>query len=161
MRDLDFIVAMTRERVIGRDNQLPWRLPEDLKHFKRVTSGHTVIMGRKTFDSMGRALPNRKNIVLTRDRSFQAEGVTVCHSWEEVEKARGSEQCFVIGGGEIFQSALPRLRRLYLTVIDENIPGDAHFPELPLEKDFVLEDQSETFETPLRYRFQTWRHTQV
>lgn len=159
-RDLDFVVAMTEKRVIGRDNQLPWHIPADLKHFKNLTQGHTVIMGRRTFDSVGKALPRRKNIVLTRDKNFHAPDVTVCHDWSQVDRAVEGH-AFVIGGGEIFALATPRLRRLYLTVIHEDIPGDAYFPALPLQQDFELESQSEMFTDPVRFQFQTWKHREA
>jgi dihydrofolate reductase len=151
----DFIVAMTEARVIGYRNQLPWRLPQDLKRFKQITSGNTVIMGRKTFESIGRPLPNRKNIVLTRDPRFRAEGVLVCHDWDSLD-AHIQGTAFVIGGGEIFAQALPRLRRLYLTVIYKDFEGDAFFPDLKLERDFVLEEKSEKFTDPFEFDFQTW-----
>lgn len=156
-RDLDFIVAMTEERVIGNKNQLPWKLSQDLKRFKEITTGHTVIMGRKTYDSIGRPLPNRTNIVLTRDRSFVPPGVTVCHDWSEVAgTVKGN--AFVIGGSEIFRQALPRLRRLYLTLISQPFEGDAYFPELPLKTDFALEEESPLYTDPFPFRFQNWVH---
>ncbi len=154
-RDLDFIVAMTEDRVIGRDNQLPWRLPEDLKRFKAITMGHSIVMGRKTYESIGKPLPGRANLVLTRSAEFEAPGTTVCHSWAEVsDKIVG--KAFVIGGADIFAQALPRLHRLYLTVVFEKIDGDAFFPELDLKTGFTLEEQSEVFEQPLKYQFQNW-----
>ena len=160
-RDLDFIVAMTKERVIGIENRLPWKLPQDLKRFREITTGsgggNTIIMGRKTFDSIGRPLPNRKNVILTRDTSVKPLGVVVCHDWSEVSSAI-SGQAFVIGGGEIFTQALPRLRRLYLTLILENIHGDSFFPELNFDGDFLLEEESEIFTEPLKFQFQNWRH---
>jgi dihydrofolate reductase len=156
-RDLEFVVAMTRERVIGRGNALPWRLPQDLKHFKALTTGHSVIMGRKTYDSIGKPLPGRMNLVLTRDARFRAAGVTTCHSLDEaVAQAEGTP--FVIGGAEIYRQALPRLYRLHLTLILETFPGDAYFPEIALEREFTLENESEIFPEPFPYRFQTWLH---
>lgn len=157
-RDLDFIVAMTREGVIGKDNALPWRLPQDLKRFRSITTGNSVIMGRKTFESIGKPLPARTNLVLTRDEGYRVpDGVIVCHSWDDVLAAvRGTP--FVIGGAEIYRQALPRLRRLYLTLIHRNFEGDAFFPDLNLEKDFVLEEESETFEDPFPFQFQNWIH---
>ncbi len=156
-RDLDFIVAMTQDRLIGKENALPWRLPQDLKRFKAITTGNSVIMGRKTYSSIGRPLPNRKNLVLTRDPAFKAEGVTVCHSWEDVTEAVAGTP-FVIGGAEIYQQALPRLRRLYLTLILEKFNGDAFFPDLKLDADFVKEEESEIFQEPFAFQFQNWVH---
>lgn len=126
--NLKIIVAMTRDRVIGKDNQMPWHIPEDLAHFKRETTGHSIIMGRKTYLSIGRALPNRKNIVLSRDPSFSAEGVVVYHSLAEAIAAE--PDAFIIGGAAIFEQALPQVDELYITHIEANIDGDRKFPEL-------------------------------
>lgn len=158
-RDLDFIVAMTRERVIGRDNTLPWHLPEDLKRFKAITQNQTVIMGRKTYESMGKPLPKRKNIVLTRDSGYRIPGVTVCLTLDDaVAQAEGTP--FVIGGSEIFSLAMPRLRRLYLTKIFESFPGDTFFPPMDLSE-FRLEEESEVFQKPFPYQYQNWVHVSV
>ena len=140
------IAAMSENRVIGKDNKLPWNIPEDLQHFKEVTSGHPVIMGRKTFESIGRLLPKRMNIIVTRDASYKVEGATIAHSLEQaIELAKnyeatplrqgfeGQGEIFVIGGGQIFELALPQADRLYLTVVHTEIEGDAFFPEY---KDF-------------------------
>lgn len=159
-RDLDFIVAMTEARIIGIENRLPWKLPQDLKRFREITTGNSVIMGRKTYESIGRPLPNRKNIVLTRDRAYTKPGITVCGDWAEVAPAVEGTG-FVIGGGEIFAQALPRLRRLYLTLIQEPFVGDAYFPRLDFAKDFVLEEESEVFSDPFPFQFQNWRHREA
>ncbi|SHE35169.1 dihydrofolate reductase [Modicisalibacter ilicicola DSM 19980] len=131
------VAALTRNGVIGVDNRLPWHLPEDLKFFKRITLGKPLVMGRKTFDSIGRPLPGRLNIVVTRDTSFQREGVRVCHDLadalalaERQAIAEGVDEIAVIGGGEIFTQAMPRASRLYLTEIDTTLEGDAYFPPL-------------------------------
>ncbi|HEX3082037.1 MAG TPA: dihydrofolate reductase [Candidatus Saccharimonadia bacterium] len=128
------VVAQARNRVIGRANDLPWYLPADLKHFKELTSGRAVIMGRKTFESIiarrGQPLPNRTNIVVSRDAHFQAEGATVVATPEEALKAAGSGEVFVIGGGAIFEAMLPMAERLYLTQVEADIEGDAYFPAL-------------------------------
>lgn len=127
---LSIIVAMTHNRVIGKDNQLPWRLPADLKHFKALTMGKPIIMGRKTFDSIGKPLPGRSNIVVTRDPGYQAEGVIIVHSLEEaIEITRGVPEAMLIGGAQLYAAALPRTQRIYLTLIDVVIPGDAFFPD--------------------------------
>ena len=113
---LTAIVAMTPERVIGRDNALPWHFPEDLRFFKRTTSGHPVVVGRKTYDSIGRALPGRQNIVLTRERSWSAEGVTVIHSPEELSSLELQDpDVFVMGGAEIYALFLPLLDELLIS----------------------------------------------
>ena len=127
---ISLIVAMAQNGVIGRDNTLPWRLPEDLKRFREFTLGKPVLMGRKTFESLGRALPGRINLVLTRDRGGSAESVTVVHSVEEaLEQAAGCEELVAIGGAAIYRLVLPFARRLYLTHVHADVPGDTFFPE--------------------------------
>lgn len=129
---LAIIVAAARNGVIGRNNQLPWHLPQDLKYFKAVTLGKPVIMGRKTYESIGRPLPGRANIVITRDLSWCANGVEVVHSFDEaLELASGVDvsEVMVIGGAEIYKAALPVAHRIYLTRIDLEPEGDAFFPE--------------------------------
>lgn len=127
---LTAIVAMTPERVIGRGGELPWHLPEDLRFFKRTTSGHPVVMGRKTYDSIGFPLPKRRNIVLTRDRSWCAEGVEVIHSPGELEHLAGiGGRVFIIGGSEIYAAFLPHLDELLVSHVRQSHEGDARFPE--------------------------------
>lgn len=127
------IVAMSENRVIGDDNQLPWHLPGDLKHFKTITSGHPILMGRKTYESIGRPLPNRTNIVITRNHGFHADGCIVVKSVEEAmthaEKIQ-KDEIFIIGGAEVYKQLLPQIERIYLTVVHEIFEGDAFFPEL-------------------------------
>jgi dihydrofolate reductase len=128
---ISLVVAMTRERVIGRDNGLPWRLPADLKHFKATTLGKPVLMGRKTFESIGKPLPGRVNVVLTRERAWQAPGVLVFHSMEDALAHLGAvDEVAGIGGAEIFNALLPLTTRIYLTRIAADIPGDTVFPAL-------------------------------
>ena len=126
---ISLIVAMAQNGVIGRDNTLPWRLPEDLKRFKAFTLGKPVLMGRKTFESIGRPLPGRTNLVLTRDRGWHAGGVTVVHSVEEaLAQAADSAELIAIGGAEIYRLLLPFARRIYLTHVHADVPGDTFFP---------------------------------
>lgn len=128
---ISLVVAAARNNVIGKGNALPWDLPNDLKHFREVTAGHTVIMGRKTFESIGRPLPKRRNIVITRQEGYQPEGVEVVDSLDAaVAAVPPSDEVFVIGGGEIFKQALPIADRVYLTRVEADIEGDAFFPEL-------------------------------
>lgn len=127
------IAALSRNRVIGRDNALPWHLPEDLKYFKRVTMGKPLLMGRKTYESIGRALPGRTNIVLTRQSAFAAPGIVVVadpHQALELARAEGAEELMVIGGEEIYRVMLPLSSRLYLTEVDVQVEGDAYFPDI-------------------------------
>lgn len=129
---LSLLAAVARNGVIGRDNALPWRLPEDLRRFRALTLGHPVIMGRKTFDSIlaanGRPLPGRENIVVTRSPGYAAAGCRVVHSIAEAIAAASEAEAFVIGGAEIYALALPLAQRLYLTEIDADFEGDAVFP---------------------------------
>ena len=127
---ISLIVAMAQNGVIGRDNSLPWRLPEDLKRFRAFTLGKPVLMGRKTFESIGHPLPGRTNLVLTRDRSFLAHGVIVVHSVAEaMAQAGASEELVAIGGAEVYRLLLPLARRIYLTHVHADVPGDITFPE--------------------------------
>ena len=126
---LSLVAALARNRVIGTGNRLPWNLPEDLRRFKRLTLGAPVIMGRRTHDSIGRPLPGRRNIVITRQRGTAWAGCDVAHSLDEaLASARDAPEAFVIGGAELYALALPRADRLYLTLIDADYPGDAWFP---------------------------------
>lgn len=129
--ELVVVVARARNGVIGIDNRLPWHLPEDLKHFKALTTGNAVIMGRKTWESLPpkfRPLPGRLNIVVTRDRSYVADGATVAHSLPQAVAAAGDSRAFVIGGAEIYAQALPLATRLEITEVDADVAGDAFFP---------------------------------
>jgi dihydrofolate reductase len=133
---ISFLVAIDKNRVIGKDNALPWRLPADLKFFKDVTMGHTIIMGRKTYESIGRALPGRENVVLTRDEHYHAEGCTILHYISDVEEMEKNtdKELIVIGGAEIFKQTFPIADRLYITEIDEEFEGDTFFPEFNEEE---------------------------
>ncbi len=130
---LSIIVAVAKNNVIGKDNKLIWHLPEDLKRFKRLTTGHTIIMGRKTFESLGRVLPNRKHIVLCNDAEMNIddENVEVIDSIDKIEKYENSEEeNFVIGGASIYKLLLPKASKLYITKINQEFDGDVYFPEI-------------------------------
>lgn len=126
------VAALARNRVIGRDGDLPWRLPDDQKHFVRVTLGKTVLMGRRTFESIGaQPLAKRRNLVLTRDLDYQAEGATVVHSLEAaLEAAVGADELVILGGEKLYEALLPRAERLYLTFVHAEVPGDTYFPDV-------------------------------
>lgn len=127
------IAAMARNRAIGYQNRIPWYLPADLKYFKRTTMNHHIIMGRKSFQSIGKPLPKRTNIVITRDPFFVASNVLIARSVEEaLEMAfdNGEEEAFIIGGGQIYEQSLPYWDRLYLTVVDIEVKGDVFFPAI-------------------------------
>jgi dihydrofolate reductase len=122
------IVAASQNGVIGRGNTLPWNLPDDLAHFRKITSGHPVIMGRKTHESIGRALPGRQNIVISRDNDYRAEGCETVGSLEEaLEAAADTDEAFIIGGGTIYELAMPKLDKIYLTEVKADIDGDTFF----------------------------------
>jgi dihydrofolate reductase len=127
---LTLIVATDRSNGIGIDNKLPWHLPEDLAHFKRTTSGHAIIMGRKTFASIGRPLPNRRNIVITRNPEWKHDGVEAVTSVDAALALLGDEEAFVIGGAQIYAETLPRASRLVVTEIDQSFDCDAFFPPI-------------------------------
>lgn len=135
MTRLSLIVAMDENRLIGCDNDLPWRLPNDLRHFKQVTMGKPIIMGRKSFESIGKPLPGRQNIVLTRDSTWQAEGCTVVTSLDAALAAAGdAEELMVIGGAQIYTQALDKADRVYLTYVHGSFEGDTWFPELATDQ---------------------------
>jgi dihydrofolate reductase len=129
---LTLVVAYTRNRVIGRDNALPWKLPGDLAHFKRTTLGHPIVMGRKTWESLGRPLPGRANIVITRNADYVAEGASVVPDIDAALRACGEiDEVFVIGGAQIYAAVLDRADRIVATEVKADIEGDAFFPYLP------------------------------
>lgn len=123
------IAAVGSNRVIGRDNDLPWRIREDLQHFKQLTLGHTLVMGRKTYDSIGRPLPGRRTVVVTRQPDWSADGVEVVHALDQAFKLADGNDVYVAGGGEIYRQALPYADRLELTEVDQAPAGDVTFPE--------------------------------
>ncbi|TXI90884.1 MAG: dihydrofolate reductase [Cupriavidus sp.] len=128
-KSISLIVACDENRLIGRNGDLPWRLPNDLKHFKSLTVGKTILMGRKTWDSLGRPLPQRENWVLSRDAAFAPEGARVFATLEEAMSAHAEGELMVIGGAEIYRQALPHARRLYLTQVHAREQGDTWFPD--------------------------------
>ena len=139
---LSIITAMDENRLIGKDNGLPWKIPADLQFFKKVTMNKPIIMGRKTFESIGRPLPGRRNIIITRDNTFLAEGCEVVYSLETaIESVKDVEEAMVIGGANIYQQFLPRADRLYLTKVAGRFDGDAWFPEINFENWELIEKE--------------------
>lgn len=131
MNQISIVVAISENNAIGKDNQLLWHLPADLKHFKNITTGHTIIMGRKTYDSIGKPLPNRRNIIITRQKDLNLEGVEVVNSLEEaLSLSKDEEEVFIIGGAEIYKQAVAVSHRIYLTRVHQEFEADAFFPEL-------------------------------
>jgi dihydrofolate reductase len=128
---LSIVVAMARNRVIGAGGGIPWHLPEELKRFKRLTLGHHIIMGRKTWESIGRLLPGRTTVIVTRQRGYRVPGAKLAHSLDEAIAACGpDDEIFVIGGAELYAQALGRAGRLYLTTVNAEVPGDTLMPEV-------------------------------
>ncbi len=138
---VSLIVAVDEENGMGKDNKLPWHLPADLKHFKSLTTGHPILMGRKTFDSIGKALPNRKNIVISRQQGLMIEGAGVAGSLGEAFRlCEGEKEAFVIGGAQIFEQSIPFADILYLTIIHHRFEADTFFPEI--DKNSWIEEHS-------------------
>lgn len=127
---ISLIVAMDNNCLIGKENDLPWRLPADLQYFKQTTTGHTIVMGRKTFESIGKPLPNRNNVILTGNKDYHHEGVKVIHSIDELVSLEGESELFVIGGATVYEQTMHVATRLYVTHIDEVFEGDTYFPEI-------------------------------
>ncbi len=167
---LSIIAAIGKNNSLGKDNHLLWQMPADMKHFKEITTGHTVIMGRKTFESIGRPLPNRTNIVITRETNYSPDGVDVVHSIEEALKIASLEQgrkfeenqdeveVFVIGGGQIYTEAIEKANKLYITEIESSPEADTFFPEIKMDvwKELSREPHMPDEKNPLPYSFVTY-----
>jgi len=141
---LSLIVAASENGVIGKDNDLPWHLPADLKHFKKITSGHCIIMGRNTYESIGRPLPKRTNIVVSSNRSLAIEGCLVVHSVDEaieLTKQHESEEAFIIGGATLYNTCLDKAEKIYLTRVHTEIQGDTFFPEIDMNNWEVVSEE--------------------
>ena len=127
---VSIVVAIAKNNAIGKNNQLLWHLPKDLKHFKDITSGHTIIMGRKTYESVGKPLPNRRNIIITR-QNISIDGCEVVNSIDQALKSSaGEDEIFIVGGAEIYNQALSLTDRIYLTIVHHNFDGDTYFPDI-------------------------------
>jgi dihydrofolate reductase len=156
---LSIIVAMAQNRTIGVNNTLPWHCPEDLKHFKQLTMGHSMIMGRKTFDSIGRPLPGRTTVVVTRDRNLTIEGCLIAHSLlEAFALCANDPEVFVVGGAEIYAQAMAHVDTLSITEIQQDVDGDAHFPEVDRDtwQEVSREVRKQETPQPLKYHFVTY-----
>ena len=153
---ITLVAAIASNNVIGKENSLPWNIPEDLKRFKQMTSGHTILMGRKTFDSIGRPLPNRQNIVMTKDKKFQQEGIQVINDFDEALELikKSNEDVFIIGGSKIYELFEPVANSLAITRILKDFEGDAFFPDInwdlwQIEKEENFFDEKSNIECKL------------
>ncbi|MCV2403390.1 type 3 dihydrofolate reductase [Marinomonas sp. C2222] len=163
---LSLIVAMSTNRTIGINNSLPWHLPNDLKYFKQATMGKPIVMGRKTFESIGKPLPGRRNIVISRDENYSAEGIDVVSSLdaaialgESICLVNGQDEVMVIGGSQIYQLALEKADRLYITHVDAEVEGDAFFPEVSWDDYSLVGEEAFSAEghNPYDYRFSIYQ----
>lgn len=158
---MKLIVAKASNNVIGINNNLIWHLPNDLKHFKNLTTNHPIIMGRKTYESLGRPLPNRTNIIITRDQNYTDDNVLITHSLEEaiVEAKEINEDYFIIGGGEIYKQALRKADELYITEVHHDFEGDTYFPEIDEEvyEEVSRENHLKDEKHPYSYSFITYK----
>lgn len=157
MPRISIIAAISKNHVIGKQGGLPWHLPDDLKWFKRKTSGHPIIMGRKTYESVGKPLPNRLNIIITRQDNYKVEGATVVNDLataiEHARKNDASGEIFIVGGGEIYNMAMHIADRMYITIVHTTVEGDAYFPRYD-ESDFDIVE-SVRVEEPIAHTFMT------
>lgn len=152
---LSLIVAISENNVIGRAGGLPWHLSDDLKRFRRITTGHPIIMGRKNHESIGRVLPDRQNIIITRQRDYAVDGATIVHSLDEALAACGdADEAFVIGGADIYAMALPHIDRIHLTRVHQEVAGDVFFP--PIDWAAFVETSRETYNAPIPHSFVTY-----
>ncbi len=153
---ISIIVAIAKNKVIGNDNKLIWRLSDDLKRFKRLTTGHTILMGRKTYESIGRPLPKRKNYIITRSKEYVVDGGYVFHSIGdaiEAAKEEGEDELFIIGGGEIYKEMLPMANKMYLTKVHANPKGDTFFPKFDEEEWDIINDKAHLADEKNEYNF--------
>ena len=153
---ISIIAAVAANRVIGRQGKIPWKIPGEQKLFKKITSGHAVIMGRKTYESIGRPLLGRSNIIVTRNRNYLAAGCSVVHDLPGALNScpQDEDEAFICGGGQLYREALPLADRIYLTVIQKDIPGDTYFPDIP-STEFRLKE-SRTIQGVESYSFQIY-----
>jgi len=161
---LSIIAAMDKNQLIGNQGDMPWRLPADLQHFKKITMGSPIIMGRKTFESLARPLPGRTNVILTKNRNYSAEGCLIVHSEAEILKKflNKEKEAFIIGGAEIYHLFLPYSNMLYLTMIDHEFSGDTYFPDINWENWLKLSEEKGTTDSnnPYSYSYHVYQRKQ-
>lgn len=157
MTQLSIIVAVAHDGVIGANNTLPWHLPEDLKRFKALTMGHHIIMGRKTYDSLGRLLPGRTTVIVTRNENYKVEGALVANSLDAaIALCENDDEVFLIGGAELYQAGLKLAHKLYITEIELDVAGDAFFPKLASTEWQETEREAHTSEKGLNFSYATY-----
>ena len=155
--NVSIIVAVAKNGVIGKNNTLPWHLPEDLKRFRALTTGHHIIMGRKTYESLGRLLPGRTTVIVTRNQGYQLEGALVAYSLEAaMALCKNDNEAFLIGGAELYQTGIKLANKLYLTEIDLDIAGDAFFPEFDESEWQEISREAHASAQGLSYRYITY-----
>lgn len=147
---ISIIAAIDKKRGLGKDNKLLWHLPSDLKRFKALTTGHSVIMGRKTFESIGKALPNRTNIVITSQKDFKPQDTIITSSFEDALGKAGEGEIFVIGGGQVYRQAIEKADKLYLTLVDGEFGADTFFPDY---SGFTIVNSEEGEENGIKYKY--------
>lgn len=158
MTKLSIIVAIAKNNVIGIDNTLPWHLPEDLKRFRVLTMGHHIIMGRKTYESLGRLLPGRITVIVTRNQEYKVEGALVAHSLEAaISLCKNDDEIFLIGGAELYQDGLRLSDKLYITELELQVNGDAHFPQYPAEEWEPISRETHTSEQGINFSYVTYQ----
>lgn len=151
---VSIIVATDKQGGIGKDNALLWHLPNDLKRFKSITSGHPIIMGRKTYDSIGRPLPNRLNIIITQNKDLNIEGCVIVHSLKDAIIAAEGKDVFIIGGGSIYEQAMEIADMIYLTLVDVTLEADTHFPKIEDDKWQIVHSESHSKDEKHNYDYQ-------
>lgn len=151
---VSIIVATDKQGGIGKDNALLWHLPNDLKRFKSITSGHPIIMGRKTYDSIGRPLPNRLNIIITQNKDLNIEGCVIVHSLKDAIIAAEGKDVYIIGGGSIYEQAMEIADMIYLTLVDVTLEADTHFPKIEDDKWQIVHSESHSKDEKHNYDYQ-------
>lgn len=162
MPTISIIAAMASNRVIGINNTLPWHIPADLKHFKKLTMGHTMIMGRKTFESIGKPLPGRETLIISRQPDYAIPGCQTCQSLEQaLSICAGKSDIFIVGGADIYQQMLPQADRLFITEVQQDFDGDVRFPEIDPDQWREVQRIEQQQQTPqaLNYHFVTYQRT--
>ena len=158
MTQLSTIVAIANNRVIGINNTLPWHLPEDLKRFRALTTGHHIIMGRKTYESLGRLLPGRTTVIVTRNQDYKVAGALVANSLQDaIAQSKGDDEAFLIGGAELYQDGLKLSDKLYITEIDLDVAGDAYFPEFDRSDWQEIAREAHVSEKGLKFSYVTYQ----